>query len=88
MKRRTGTFYKKFKQYQLQTKGGEKMDELLTEYELSEWLTVSKSTLHKLRETGQIPFQMIGSSIRYSKRDIEQWLKYNSFNQLDKGEQK
>ena len=61
-------------------------DKLLTEYELSEWLTVSKSTLFKLRENGQIPFQMIGNSIRYCKSDIEKWIQDHSFNQTEQGE--
>ena len=61
-------------------------DHMITEYELSEWLSVSKSTLFKLRETGKIPFQLIGNSIRYSKRDIEDWLRTNSFNRSNEGE--
>ena len=62
-------------------------DKMITEYELSEWLSVSKSTLFKLRETGKIPFQLIGNSIRYSKRDIEAWLQHNSFNQTHEGDE-
>ena len=62
-------------------------DQMITDYELSEWLSVSKSTLFKLRETGQIPFQLIGNSIRYSKRDIDDWLLTNSFNKTDEGDE-
>jgi excisionase family DNA binding protein len=62
-------------------------DKMITEYELSEWLSVSKSTLFKLRESGQIPFQLIGNSIRYSRRDIEEWLSTNSFNRTTEGEE-
>lgn len=54
---------------------------MITESELADWLSISKSTLHKLREEGSIPFQLIGSCIRYSTEEIEKWLKTQSFNQ-------
>ena len=53
---------------------------LITEAELAEWLNVSKSTLHKLREDGILPFRLIGSCIRYSTLEIEEWLKGRSIN--------
>ena len=54
---------------------------MMTESELADWLSISKSTLHKLREEGSIPYQLIGSCIRYSTEEIEKWLETHSFNQ-------
>ncbi len=56
-------------------------EEFITESELAEWLRISKSTLHKLREDGVLPFQLIGSCIRYSKKDIDTWLRHRKFNE-------
>lgn len=53
---------------------------LITEAELAEMLSISKSTLHKLRESGDIPYQMIGSCIRYSQEDIDVWMKEKRHN--------
>jgi len=53
----------------------------ITEAELAKILKVSKSTLYKLREDGSLPFQMIGTCIRYSTEEIEKWLETHSFNQ-------
>ena len=55
-------------------------EELITESELAEWLRISKSTLHKLRSDGLLPFQKIGDSIRYSRKDIDDWLRHRKFN--------
>lgn len=52
----------------------------MTESELASLLKVSKSTLHKLREDGTIPFQLIGTCIRYCRDDINAWIKGRSFN--------
>jgi excisionase family DNA binding protein len=56
----------------------------LTEAELAKILKVSKSTLYKLREDGSLPFQMIGTCIRYAKPDVEKWLESNRFNVHEK----
>ena len=56
----------------------------LKEAELAEILKVSKSTLYKLREDGSLPFQMIGTCIRYAKPDVEKWLESNRFNVHEK----
>ena len=52
----------------------------MTEAELASILKVSKSTLHKLREEGRIPFQLFGTCIRYCREDIDAWIKGRSFN--------
>ncbi len=54
-------------------------DVFITEAELAEWLNVSKSTLHKLREEN-LPFTLVGSCIRYSTLEIEEWLKGRRIN--------
>ena len=53
----------------------------ITEAELAKRLKVSKSTLHKLREEGDLPYQMIGTCIRYSTQAVENWLRGKTFNQ-------
>lgn len=58
-------------------------NEFITESELAEMLSISKSTLHKLREEGDIPFQLIGSCIRYNKVDIDAWILKKRHNPLD-----
>lgn len=52
----------------------------MTEAELASILKVSKSTLHKLRDDGVIPYQRIGACIRYCREDIDAWIKGRSFN--------
>lgn len=49
-------------------------ERLITDAELAKWLMVSKSTLHKLRENGELPYRQVGSCIRYSVCEIEAWL--------------
>ena len=60
-------------------------EEFITEAELAQWLRISKSTLHKLREDGVLPFQLIGSCIRYSRNDIDEWLSQRKINQQEGG---
>lgn len=60
-------------------------EEYITEAELSQWLRISKSTLHKLREDGLLPFQRIGSCIRYSRKDLDDWLCDRTFNKEQGG---
>lgn len=54
---------------------------LITEAELSEFLNISKSTLHKLREEGEIPYRLISTCIRYDIDEVEKWLQANSHNE-------
>lgn len=58
-------------------------NEFIRESELAEMLSISKSTLHKLREDGDIPYQMIGSCIRYRKVDIDAWILKKRHNPID-----
>lgn len=57
--------------------------EFITESELAEILSISKSTLHKLREEGDIPYQLIGSCIRYNKLDIDAWIQKKRHNKIE-----
>lgn len=43
---------------------------LMDSRELSEFLDVSKVTIHKWRKEGRIPFIRIGSRIRFKKSDV------------------
>ena len=60
--------------------------QLITEAELAKWLNISKSTLHKLREEGDLPYRMIGTCIRYSTTEIEAWLASRSVNTTERKE--
>jgi excisionase family DNA binding protein len=42
-----------------------------------EHLTISKTTLKRLRKTG-LPFTRVGSSVRYNLETINQWLNSNT----------
>ena len=58
-------------------------NEFITESELAEMLSISKSTLHKLREDGVIPYVLISSCIRYRKVDIDAWILKKRHNPID-----
>lgn len=61
-------------------------ERLITDAELATWLSVSKATLHKLREEGALPFRLIGTCIRYSVPEIDEWLLKNSKNSASRNE--
>ena len=48
---------------------------LLTVPEVAEMLSISKSHVHALRATGKLKFIKIGRSVRYTRHDIERFLK-------------
>lgn len=50
-------------------------DKLLTNDEAAELLTVSRSTLYKLRGSGQIPFVKVGGATRYWESALLRYLK-------------
>ena len=52
-----------------------KTDTVLTIDELAHYLKVSKSTLYKLCQEGQVPGRKIGRHWRFSKPVIDEWLK-------------
>ena len=47
---------------------------LLTVPQVAEMLAISKSHVHALRATGKLKFIKIGSSVRYRRSDIEQFI--------------
>lgn len=57
---------------------------MITEFELADWLRISKSTLHKLRQANEIPYRLLGTCIRYSVTEIEEWLNNKSVNPMAK----
>lgn len=61
--------------------------QLITEAELAKWLNISKSTLHKLRGEGELPYRVLASCIRYSTAEIEAWLAERSVNTTDRKEE-
>ena len=52
----------------------ENYDSVLTIDELAAYLKISKSTLYKLAQKGDIPGQKIGKHWRFRKDIIDQWL--------------
>jgi excisionase family DNA binding protein len=49
-------------------------DSVMTITELSTYLKVSKSTLYKLAQEGQVPGQKVGRHWRFHKATIDKWL--------------
>jgi len=52
----------------------EKQDVVLTIEELSAYLKVSKSTLYKLAQNGEVPGQKVGKHWRFRRDIIDHWL--------------
>ncbi|MCK5232886.1 MAG: helix-turn-helix domain-containing protein [Gammaproteobacteria bacterium] len=52
----------------------EHQDKVLTIEELAAYLKVSKSTLYKLAQNGEIPSQKVGKHWRFRRDIIDQWL--------------
>jgi excisionase family DNA binding protein len=50
------------------------MEELLTINELSRYLKISKPTLYKMVEKGNIPALKIANQWRFKKEDINMWI--------------
>lgn len=50
-------------------------EKLMTESELAERLSISKSTLSMLRSKGELPFRLIGTCIRYEPDEVAAWLR-------------
>jgi excisionase family DNA binding protein len=50
-------------------------DEVMTITELSRYLKISRSTLYKLAQEGQLPCQKIGRHWRFHKGAIDEWLR-------------
>jgi predicted DNA-binding transcriptional regulator AlpA len=53
------------------------MKKLLTEKELQEKLSLSRSTLVRLRKKG-LPYKKIDRSIRYDEKEVMQWIETRS----------
>ncbi len=52
----------------------EKQDNVLTIEELAVYLKISKSTLYKLAQKGEVPGQKVGKHWRFRRDIIDQWL--------------
>jgi excisionase family DNA binding protein len=63
------------------------MEYLLTTKELLKILQISRTTLHKLIENGEIPYRKIGGQNRFIKKEIEKYLKEKEKNN-DKNKRK
>ena len=48
---------------------------LISPEELAELFKISKSSVYRLIERRQIPFYKIGAKLRFSKSDVEKYLK-------------
>lgn len=55
-----------------------KDNELLTSGEASQFLRVSKTTLYKLAQNGEIPAYKIGREWRFTKNMLLEWIVLNS----------
>ncbi len=52
----------------------ENQDNVLTIDELAAYLKISKSTLYKLAQKGEVPGQKVGKHWRFRRDIIDQWL--------------
>lgn len=52
----------------------EKQDNVLTIEELAVYLKISKSSLYKLAQKGEVPGQKVGKHWRFRRDIIDQWL--------------
>jgi len=52
----------------------ESQDNVLTIDELAAYLKISKSTLYKLAQSGEVPGQKVGKHWRFRRDIIDQWL--------------
>lgn len=59
------------------------MEELMTTQEVADYLRIKKQTLEAWRSKNinNIPYIKIGTSVRYRRRDVEEWVQ----KQLNKG---
>lgn len=48
--------------------------EILSMEELCEYLKLTKNTLYKLTQRGEIPSSRIGKQLRFRKTKIQEWL--------------
>ena len=51
-------------------------DEIMNMDGLSSYLKVSKSTLYKLAQHGELPGQKVGKQWRFHKSAIDEWLRH------------
>ncbi|MDY6844398.1 MAG: helix-turn-helix domain-containing protein [Thermodesulfobacteriota bacterium] len=58
------------------------MEELLTLDDLSKYLKISKPTLYKMVEKGNIPALKIANQWRFKEKEIQGWIEKHRKNQL------
>jgi excisionase family DNA binding protein len=65
----------------------EHLDKVLTIEELAAYLKISKSSLYKLAQKGEVPGQKVGKHWRFRRDIIDQWLAESPFavKRKDKG---
>lgn len=51
------------------------MDAVLTVKEVSTYLRLAESTIYKLAQEGQLPGRKVGGAWRFSREEIEGWLR-------------
>jgi len=54
------------------------LDKVLTIEELAAYLKISKSTLYKLAQNGEVPGQKVGKHWRFRRDIINQWMAENT----------
>jgi len=59
------------------------LKEFLTIDELSEYLSMKRSALYSLVESGKIPHYRVGRLIRFKKQDIDDWMERHRKEEID-----
>jgi excisionase family DNA binding protein len=47
---------------------------LLSPSEVAGWLSVSRATVYRLVDAGQIPVVRVGGQLRFDRAELERWL--------------
>ena len=56
------------------------MDSWMTLEEVAQYLKVSKDSIYRLAQKGEIPASKIGNLWRFKKEEIDKWMKNNRNN--------
>ncbi|WP_291996719.1 helix-turn-helix domain-containing protein [Candidatus Accumulibacter sp. ACC012] len=64
---------------------GTSEDQILTVKQVADYLKVTERTIYKLAAAKKIPAFKVGGTWRFSRADIDTWIKHQSMEALDAG---
>lgn len=60
------------------------MDSWMTLEEVAQYLKVSRDSIYRLAQKGEIPASKVGNLWRFKKDEIDKWMKENRNNEKNK----